>query len=74
MRTHQDKERRVNLDQHTDIAQRVAAGLTYTVSGGLVLGDALQWLNNNAGAVGAIMAMLTFGMNWYYQHKRNRKK
>jgi hypothetical protein len=74
MHIHQSKERRVNLDQHTDIAQRVAVGLTYTVSGGLMVGDALQWLNNNAGAVGAIMAMLTFGVNWYYQRKRNREK
>ncbi|WP_027853840.1 HP1 family phage holin [Marinobacterium litorale] len=63
----------MNIDQHADLVQRTAAGLTYTVSGGLVLGDALQWLNNNAGAVGAIMAMLTFAVNWYYQHKRGRE-
>ncbi|WP_010323016.1 HP1 family phage holin [Marinobacterium stanieri] len=63
----------MNLEQHADAAQRVAAGLTYTVSGGLVVGDVLQFLNNNAGAVGAVMAMATFAMNWYYQHQRNNR-
>lgn len=61
------------MEQHTDVAQRLAAGLTYTFSGGLVVGDVLQFLNNNAGAVGALMAMATFGMNWYYQHQRQNR-
>lgn len=63
----------MNLEQHTDVAQRLASGLTYAVSGGLVVGDVLQFLNNNAGAVGALMAMATFGMNWYYQHQRRKR-
>ena len=63
----------MNLEQHTDAAQRLASGLTYTVSGGLVVGDVLQFLNNNAGAVGAVMAMATFVMNWYYQHQRRKR-
>ncbi|SEG15233.1 phage holin family protein [Marinobacterium lutimaris] len=63
----------MNLDQHADAVQRLAAGLTYTAGGGLMLGDALQWLNNNAGAVGAIMVTITTGVNWYYQRKRIRQ-
>jgi len=63
----------VNLEQYADIAQRLASGLTYTLSVGLVLGDVLQFLNNNAGAVGAVMAMATFAMNWYYQHQRRKR-
>lgn len=67
------KGHRVNLEQHSEAAQRVTSGLTYAVSGGLVVGDVLQFLNNNAGAVGAIMAMATFAMNWYYQHQRRKR-
>lgn len=60
----------VNIDQHTDMIQRTASGATYMLSGGLMLGDALEWLNANTGAIGAIMAIATFGVNWYYQRRR----
>ena len=45
----------------------------YFTSGSLVLADVLQFLNNNAGAVGACVAMLTLFVNIYYQRKRSKQ-
>lgn len=60
------------IEQHAEMAQKVATTATYTIGTSLMIGDTLQWLNHNAGAVGAIATILTFFVNWYYQRKRNR--
>ena len=58
-------------DQNAAIIQKAASVAAYGTSGSLVLADSLSWLNNNAGAVGILIALLTFGINWYYQRKRS---
>jgi hypothetical protein len=52
------------------IAVKVASGATYFTSAGLFVGSAMDWLNQNAGAVGVMIALATFSVNLYYQHKR----
>jgi len=42
---------------------------TYIASG---MGAFLSFLNNNAAAIGVIIAFCTLLLNWYYQHKRDR--
>jgi hypothetical protein len=61
-----------NIEHGVSAAQKLASAAAYTASGGLIIGDAFQWLNENAGAVGAICAVVTVLINWHYQ-RRPRK-
>ena len=52
------------------IVGKAATWSTYFTSAGLLVGSAMDWLNQNASAVGVIIAICTFCLNWYYQRKR----
>lgn len=53
-------------------ATDVTSGLSYLASMLLITADnALSWLDAHAGAIGAMVAMLTFALNWHYQKKRS---
>lgn len=59
--------------------QKVASGATYTVSGGLITVDVLQFMDvinaidNHPGFAGFCLGALTLLMNWYYNHKNSKK-
>ena len=46
---------------------------TYTISASLMVGEAWNFLNDNAGAIGACIAILTFITNIFFQIRRDRK-
>jgi len=53
-------------------ATDITSGLSYMVSILLVTVDgALTWLDAHAGAIGAMLGMMTFAINWHYQKKRS---
>lgn len=65
------------LDHHVDVAQRIASGAAYTVSGTLVAGSwsgVLSWMNDNAGVIGVIIAFATYITNLYFQAKRDKRE
>lgn len=73
---HSLKGSRVDIDQQSAALQKIAAvatGSTYTISTGLVAGGAMDYLNNNAGAIGVFIGLATFAVNWYYRHKDSKK-
>ncbi|WP_297307019.1 phage holin [Neptuniibacter sp.] len=62
----------MNIDHQTAALGKiasVASGASYTVSGGLVAGDYLQFLNANYGAIGVFIGVATFAVNWYYKRQ-----
>ncbi|MCP4597781.1 phage holin [Neptuniibacter sp.] len=59
----------MNIDHPSALAAKVASGASYTVSTGLVAGDALQFLNANYGAIGVFIGVATFAVNWYYKRQ-----
>ncbi len=61
-----------DIEHGVTVAPKVASLVAYATSGTLLVGDALQWLNENAGAVGALCAIATMGINWYYQRRPRR--
>lgn len=66
----------VNIEHQSVIVQKAAAiatGTTYTISTGLVTGSFMDFLNNNAGAIGVGIGLATFAVNWYYRHKDSKK-
>lgn len=59
---------------HDDTLSNIAACASYMVSAGLMIGDAMHWLNDNAGALGVILGTGTFLMNLHFNIKRSRSK
>ena len=57
---------------HSIISQKIASVMTYLFSGWLVVGDAMDWLNENASAMGVLIGLATFATNFYFQWKRGR--
>lgn len=50
----------------------ITSCLSYLVSILLITADnALAWLDAHAGAIGAMLGMMTFAINWHYQKKRS---
>jgi len=62
-----------NLVDTQPIAQKIASGATYATGGGLVIGDVMNYLGENASAFGVILGALTFLTNVYFQYKRDRE-
>jgi cation transport ATPase len=62
----------VNDFDHSIISQKIASVMTYLFSGWLVIGDAMDWLNENASAMGVLIGLATFATNFYFQWKRGR--
>lgn len=53
-------------------AATTASVVTYSTGLGLWVGSAMQWLNENAGAIGVVIALVTALINLYYQRKNSR--
>lgn len=54
------------------LTQKLATLLSYATGAGLLLGDAINFLNDNAGAIGALLGIATFSTNFYFQYKRSK--
>ena len=54
------------------IIQKFASYTTYALSGGVFLGEVMDWLNNNAAGVMALLAGATYLTNVYFQVRRRR--
>ena len=55
------------MSEHLHDIARAVSTATYSISGSLVLGDFLQVLNQNAAAIGVIIAFVTFVTNFIFQ-------
>lgn len=54
------------------IIQKIASYSTYMLSGGVFLGEVMDWLNNNAAGVMTLLAGATYLTNVYFQVRRRR--
>lgn len=61
------------MDHHSGFLAKVGAWLTYFFSGGLMLGDAMDWINDNTGVVGLVLGLISLAINWYYKHKESKQ-
>lgn len=53
-----------------DLGSKITSCISYTISGGLVVGhDLITVLDHHAAAIGAILGMCTFVINIYFQRK-----
>lgn len=59
---------------HGVLPQKAASVITYALSGSLVVGDTMDWLNHNASAMGVLIGLATFATNFYFHVKNSRKK
>lgn len=50
--------------EYPNMADKITTTTTYIASGGAVL---LSFLNQYAAAIGIMIAVLTFGLNWWFQ-------
>lgn len=58
--------------KYIDMADKITTTTTYVASGGAVL---LSFLNQNAAAIGIMIAILTFGLNlWFHIQKLKIEK
>lgn len=55
------------MTQHAEALAKVATNTSYAVSGTLIAGDWLQFLNQNAAACGVLLGFLTFVANIWFQ-------
>lgn len=59
-------------DHAIELKTGIAKVVAYSTSGTLVLGDYMDYLNDNAGAFGVLIGFCTFLVNWRYQHKNQQ--
>ena len=59
-------------DHGAEIKAAIATASTYAASGGLVIGDYMQYLNNNAGAFGVGLGVATYFTNLHFKIKNSR--
>lgn len=53
-----------------ELGGKIASCISYAISGGLVAGqDLLYVLDHHATAIGAVLGVFTFFLNWHYQKK-----
>ena len=57
-----------------DIKTTLATISSYVASIGLMLGETMHWMNDNAAGIGAITAIVTCLSHLYYQHKNAQNK
>lgn len=60
------------MEQKLQLAQALGDISSRTQYIGAAAAGILGFLNNNAAAIGAIVAILGFFLNWYYKHKSFR--
>ncbi len=60
------------MSEHAEEIVRAVSTATYSISGSLVLGDFLEVLNQNAAAIGVIIAFMTFVVNFIFQCLNHR--
>jgi hypothetical protein len=54
------------------VYQKIATLLSYLIGSGLLVGDLMNYLNQNAAGIGVLIGIATVLMNWFYQHKRSK--
>lgn len=59
-------------DEWVDRLEILFSKASYAISGGLVIGDFMHYLNENAAAFGVILGFMTFLLNAYYSHKKHK--
>ena len=52
----------------------MATFFSYLLGSGLVVDDVIDYLNHNAAAIGAICAIATSILNWWYKLSREKKR
>ncbi len=57
----------MSLNEHIENAAKGVSAATYSISGGLVLGDLLTVLDNHAASFGVILGAMTFMTNFIFQ-------
>lgn len=61
--------------EHSKLVSFISC-LTYSISGGLVVGDVLHWINANVGFCGLLLGLLTYITNTsiaiYYKNKEHK--
>lgn len=56
-------------------SMETASGVVAKVTGfGVFFGNALQFLNENATALGLLIALASAGVQWYYTRERNKRE
>jgi hypothetical protein len=59
------------LTDNSILYQKAATFLSYAIGSGLLVGDLMNYLNENAAGIGVLIGTATFLVNWRYQHKRS---
>lgn len=55
------------MTEHAEALSKAATATSYALSGTLIAGDWLQFLNQNAAACGVVLGFLTFVANIVFQ-------
>jgi hypothetical protein len=58
--------------QHSETAQTIAEVATKVQYSGSVAATVFYFINQYAAAIGVLIAVLGFGVNWYYKAKAHR--
>jgi uncharacterized membrane protein len=58
--------------QHHETAQTVAEIATKAQYGGSAAATVFYFINQYAAAIGVVIAVLGFVVNWYYKHKAHK--
>jgi hypothetical protein len=60
------------MSEHIEALAKTASTVSYGLSGWLVAGTWMEFLNTNAAAIGVILAFFTFWVNVYFQWLNHR--
>lgn len=58
--------------QHSETAQKIAEAATTAQYGGSAVATVFYFINQYAAAIGVLIAVLGFCVNWYYKAKAHR--
>jgi len=60
------------VQEHIENLAKTVSTITYSVSGGLVVGDWISILDHHAAAIGVVIGALTFITNFIFQLMNHR--
>jgi hypothetical protein len=61
---------RIDMNDHTTWIACLT-GASYGISGALLLGDVMHWINANAAAIGVMLGFLTYLTNLWFNIRRD---
>ena len=64
------KVKKIMISNDPMVHQKAATFVSYLIGSGLLIGDVMDFLNDNAAGIGVMIGTATFLINWLYQHKR----